>query len=104
MAEVTKDVVTQQDTPRWRKLLNLPDDTLLVDISTGARHRVGDLIPLHTYDHGVGVKDCQCQVQEFRLKGADTRVWVSFLRLESDASRVRHIDSLMPPAQVRAKR
>jgi len=68
---------TSQRPPLWQRILQMPSQTVLKDISTGERYRVDQLIPVYC-DH------YQERVNDFRIKGSEETLCVSFLRAMED--------------------
>lgn len=62
---------------RWEKILAMPEETELHDISTGARYRRGMFKPIHR-------NEFENKVDYFQIIGTAEQVYVPFLRLVSD--------------------
>lgn len=66
--------------PRWQKILELPNDTMMYDLSNGKRYRTGQFVPLFHDSY-------QTCVYEFRIMGTEEHVGINFLRLLGDKFR-----------------
>ena len=59
--------------PHWRKVLKLPDDETVWDISTGKKYKRGEIIP-------VDVTGGNAKIEEFQIIGTEEFVHTRFLR------------------------
>lgn len=66
-----------EEMKRWERILSLPGDTRMWDMSTGQIYRVEMFVPV--YDDRY-----QSVVRSFKLKGTQDKVVVAHLRLMGD--------------------
>ena len=82
----TKEV--QQSLPRWKRIMELPDSTILIDLVTDKKYLKQHLKPIFM-DNSHRFSD------EFMYSITGERVWAPFLRLKADYDNKSKTDSLM---------